>query len=119
MEFDDNLMFIIKKILDSGEKPGSVRWIETVGQAHAAMCTVFVAHCLRVGTEDGFTFWGGSIVYSPEGECISQAEYMLETLHLVDIDLNDLQRVRARLPLLRDERADLTARTLNQILDNQ
>jgi hypothetical protein len=44
---------------------------------------------------------------------------MLETLHLVDIDLNDLQRVRTRLPLLRDERADLTARTLNQILDNQ
>jgi len=41
-----------------------------------------------------------------------------EALTLVDIDLNQLHRTRARLPLLRDERTALVQRELNRILSD-
>lgn len=102
--------------LDEGEKLGSVRWVERVNQAYAGLFTDFVAHTNRVGFEDGLIFWGGSIVYTPEGEPLAQSPYLEEDLLTVTLDLDDLHRQRARLPLLRDERPDLTARTLDRIL---
>ncbi|GAB4473356.1 MAG: carbon-nitrogen hydrolase [Anaerolineae bacterium] len=105
--------------LDRGERPGSVRWIERVSQAYAGVFTVFLAHCLRAGTEDSFTFWGGSIVFAPDGEEIARAPYIDESLLITTIDLNELRRTRARLPLLRDERPELTQKTLARILSEQ
>ena len=102
--------------LDSGERPGSVRWIEQVSQAYAGVFTVFLAHVIRVGNEDGFTFWGGSVIFGPDGERIEQAPYIDEALLVNSIDLGELRRTRNRLPLLRDERPDLTLRTLERIL---
>ncbi len=102
--------------LDIHEKPASVRWVERVTQAYAGLFTNFVAHANRVGFEDGFVFWGGSLVYDPDGELIAQAPYLEEHLLVVPIDTNQLRRTRARLPLLRDERGSLTARTLARIL---
>jgi NAD+ synthase (glutamine-hydrolysing) len=102
--------------LDEGEKLGSVRWVERVNQAYAGLFTDFVAHTNRVGFEDGLIFWGGSIVYTPEGEPLAQSPYLEEDLLIATLDLDALHRQRARLPLLRDERPDLTARTLDRIL---
>lgn len=102
--------------LDKGEILASGRWVERVTQAYAGMFTNFVIHANRVGFEDGFNFWGGSIVYDPDGETIAQAPYFDETLLTVTIDTNHLHRTRARLPLLRDERTALTRRTLSRIL---
>jgi predicted amidohydrolase len=103
--------------LDHGERPGSVRWIERVSQAYAGVFTVFLAHVLRAGTEDGFTFWGGSVVFDPDGEPLAQAPYIDEHLLTSVIDLNQLRRTRVRLPLLRDERTELAQRTLQRILN--
>ena len=102
--------------LDEGEAPGSVRWVERVTQAYANLFTTFVAHANRVGVEDGAIFYGGSLVYQPDGELLAQAPYFDE--HLLAVDLNPAQarRARIRLPLLRDERPELTARTLERIL---
>jgi NAD+ synthase (glutamine-hydrolysing) len=61
-------------------------------------------------------FWGGSTVFDPNGKLLAQAPYFEEALTLVEIDLNQLHRTRARLPLLRDERPDLLERELNRIL---
>jgi hypothetical protein len=36
---------------------------------------------------------------------------------VTEIDLGQIHRTRARLPVLRDERTELTARTLARILD--
>jgi predicted amidohydrolase len=104
--------------LDSGDKLASARWVEHVTRAYASQFTNFVAHTNRVGFEDGFNFWGGSIVYDPDGDCIGQAPYFEEALLTVTLDTDHLHRTRARLPLLRDERASLTARTLERILKN-
>ncbi len=102
--------------LDKGDILASGRWVERVTQAYAGLFTNFVVHTNRVGFEDGFNFWGGSIVYDPDGETIAQAPYFDETLMTVTIDTNHLHRTRARLPLLRDERTGLTMRTLSRIL---
>jgi NAD+ synthase (glutamine-hydrolysing) len=102
--------------LDTGDKLASVRWVERVNQAYAGLFTDFVVHTSRVGFEDGFIFWGGSLIYDPDGELVAQAPYLDEHLLVTAIDLNQLHRTRARLPLLRDERRTLTVRTLERIM---
>lgn len=102
--------------LTDREKLDSARWVERVNRAYASMFTSFVAHCNRVGYEDGLHFWGGATVYDPNGELIAQGPYFEEAVSLVQLDLNQLRRTRARLPLLRDERTNLTMSELQRIL---
>jgi predicted amidohydrolase len=94
----------------------SARWVEHINQAYASLFTVFVAHANRVGYEDGLNFWGGSTVFDPNGDLIAKGPYHEEALTLAEIDLNQLHRTRARLPLLRDERTALMMRELTRIL---
>jgi NAD+ synthase (glutamine-hydrolysing) len=93
----------------------SARWVEHINRAYASLFTAFVAHANRVGFEDGLNFWGGSTVYDPNGELLVKGPYQEEALTLVEIDLNQLHRTRARLPLLRDERTALVQRELGRI----
>ncbi|NMB62612.1 MAG: acyltransferase [Chloroflexi bacterium] len=93
-------------------------WVESINRAYASIFTSFVAHCNRVGFEDGLHFWGGSTVYDPDGNCLVKAPYDEEAYLTVELDLNQLHRTRARLPLLRDERTALVQRELNRILSN-
>jgi predicted amidohydrolase len=95
----------------------SARWVEHINRAYASLFTVFVAHANRVGYEDGLNFWGGSTVYDPNGNLLKKGPYHEEALSLVEIDLNQLHRTRARLPLLRDERTSLVRRELDRILE--
>lgn len=94
----------------------SARWVEHINRAYASLFTSFVAHTNRVGYEDGLNFWGGSTMFDPNGEQLIKAPYHQEALSLVDVDLNQLHRTRARLPLLRDERTSLVQRELGRIM---
>jgi NAD+ synthase (glutamine-hydrolysing) len=94
----------------------SARWVEHINQAYASLFTTFVAHANRVGFEDGLNFWGGATLFDPNGELLLKGPYFEEKLSMAEIDLNQLHRTRARLPLLRDERTALTMRELNRIL---
>jgi predicted amidohydrolase len=93
----------------------SADWVEQINRAYANLFTNFVVHANRVGFEDGLHFWGGSTIFDPNGELIVQVPYMEEKLLVCEIDLNQLQHTRARLPLLRDERTALMLRTLQRI----
>lgn len=93
----------------------TAHWVEHINQAYASLFTAFVAHANRVGFEDGLSFWGGSTVFDPDGEELVRGPYQQEALTLAEIDLNQLHRTRARLPLLRDERTALIARELERI----
>ena len=94
----------------------SARWVEHINRAYASLFTSFVAHANRVGYEDGLNFWGGSTIYDPNGELVAKGPYHQEALTIAQIDLNQLHRTRARLPLLRDERTALVMRELGRIL---
>jgi predicted amidohydrolase len=102
--------------LNDKEKLESARWVERVTKAYASMFTSFVAHANRVGFEDGLLFWGGATVFDPNGEEIAHGPYFEEALVFADLDLNQLRRTRARLPLLRDERTNLVQTELARIL---
>jgi predicted amidohydrolase len=94
----------------------SARWVEHINRAYASLFTTFVAHSNRVGYEDGLNFWGGSTLFGPNGKLIKKGPYHQEALVLAEIDLNQLHRTRARLPLLRDERTHLVAYELERII---
>jgi len=102
--------------LNTGEQLESARWVDHINRAYASLFTSYVAHANRVGFEDGLNFWGASSVYDPDGDLIIRGPYHEEALTLAELDLNQLHRTRARLPLLRDERTNLVARELNRIL---
>ena len=93
----------------------STRWVEHVLKAYASLFTTFVAHANKVGFEDGLHFWGGAVAFDPNGEQIAQGPYHEEALVVTRLDLNQLHRTRARLPLLRDERHALVAREIARI----
>lgn len=91
---------------------------EAIGRfnrVYAELLTSYLLFCNRVGTEDGAMFWGGSAVFGPTGEVVAQAPLLEETLLVAEIDLNEVRRVRSRLPLLGDERLRLTLRELTRI----
>ena len=94
----------------------SSRWVDDITRAYAGLFTSFVVHTNRVGFEDGLNFWGGAAVYSPDGIPLVRGPQHQEALVYAELDLDQLHRTRARLPLLRDEQTDLTLRELNRIL---
>ncbi len=104
--------------LSSEPKLESARWVEEINRAYANLFTSFVIHANRVGYEDGLNFWGGSTVFDPNGRLLAQGPYFEEILINVEIDLNQLHRTRARLPLLRDERTSLVMRELDRVLQS-
>ena len=103
--------------LNESDRLMGTRWVEMVNQAYGSMFTSYILHCNRVGYEDGKNFWGGSSVVDPDGEFMTNGLYFDEALITQEIDLNQLHRTRARLPLLRDERPGLVRRELGRILD--
>ncbi len=95
----------------------SARWVEHINRAYASLFTDFIVHVNRVGYEDGLNFWGGSTVFDPSGELLIKGPYHQEALTLLEVDLNQLHRTRALLPLLRDERTALVMREMTRILN--
>lgn len=103
--------------LSDDSKLESARWVEHINQAYASLFTSFTVHANRVGYEDGLNFWGGSTVFDPNGNLLVRGPYHEEALVTAEIDLNQLHRTRARLPILRDERTGLVQRELGRILN--
>jgi predicted amidohydrolase len=95
----------------------SSRWVEHINQAYASLFTSFIASTNRVGYEDGINFWGGATIHGPDGSLVAKGPYQQEALTIAEIDFSTTQHVRTRLPLLRDERPDLTLTELRRILD--
>jgi len=102
--------------LENNPRLKSSTWVEHTNRAYAGFFTVFVAHTNRVGYEDGLNFWGGSTIFDPDGKLVVRALDFDPSLTISEIDLNQLHRSRAKLPLLRDERTSLVQRELERIL---
>jgi predicted amidohydrolase len=102
--------------LNGEPKLASSAWVEHTNRAYAGLFTTFVVHSNRTGFEDGLNFWGGSTIFDPDGKLVVQGPYFEEALTTSEIDLNQLHRTRAQMPLLRDERPELVQRELERIL---
>lgn len=95
---------------------GSAASWGTLLRATAALTTSFVVFANRVGVDESLIFWGGSRVIGPDGVVIAEAPLFEEALLTVAIDLDEVARARTALPLLRDERHELTRRELDRII---
>ncbi|MGQ0607643.1 MAG: nitrilase-related carbon-nitrogen hydrolase [Chloroflexota bacterium] len=102
--------------------PGSAAGLVAIAGWHkmqdtyALLGTVPIAFCNRVGNEEGLTFWGGSRVLAADGSTIVEGPLWKEALVVGTIDTDDLRIQRYGLPLLADERLELTRRELDRII---
>jgi len=102
--------------LNENPRLSSSQWVEHTNRAYAGLFTTFVAHTNRVGYEDGLNFWGGSTIFDPDGDLVIRVPDFTPALAVAEIDLNELQRTRTRLPLLRDERITMVQKELERII---
>jgi predicted amidohydrolase len=86
-----------------------------INRAYALLFTDFVIHVNRIGREAVGDFWGGSTVYGPDATLLAEGPRHEPALVVATLDTDALRPARHRLPLLRDERADLMVRELERI----
>ena len=92
---------------DEGSQPGSVgRWerlIRDIADEHG----VYAVLANLVGSEGGRMFQGGSMVVGPRGDVRVRGPVFEEALITATVELADIARVRAELPLLSDLKSQL------------
>jgi predicted amidohydrolase len=93
--------------IGAGELPESQEAWELVTRSTALLNTCWVVYCNRVGWEEGSFYTGCSHVVRPGGELALRGPILEEQLLVTDIDLRDADRLRWKLPLLDDERANV------------
>ena len=76
---------------------------QTLLRARAIENQMFVAACNRVGSDPGNLFGGHSCVISPWGDLLLELGEE-EELSMVEIDLQEADRLRAKYPFLKDRR---------------
>jgi omega-amidase len=81
----------------------------TLVPARAIENQIFVAATNRVGKSKDEFFGGHSMVVNPWGEGITDAETSA-TLFIAEIDLDEVNSVRERVPVFKDRRADVYAK---------
>ncbi|MCS5420832.1 MULTISPECIES: nitrilase-related carbon-nitrogen hydrolase [Psychrilyobacter] len=90
-------------------------WDEMM-KTYSKLLTSFYIFAHRVGYEDGVNFFGGSRVYSPNGDILGEAKTFEEEMIVVDLDKRDLRRARINNPVMRDEKPELVMRSLKKII---
>jgi predicted amidohydrolase len=83
---------------------------------YALLGSVPLAFCNRVGNEEGLTFWGGSRIVAADGSTVVEAPLWEEAFVVGTLDTDDVRMQRYGLPLLADERLELTRRELDRII---
>jgi predicted amidohydrolase len=102
--------------------PGSTAGLAAIAGWHKMQDTyallggVPIAFCNRVGNEEGLTFWGGSRVVAADGSTVIEAPLWEEAFVVGAVNTDDVRMQRYALPLLADERLELTRRELDRII---
>jgi len=102
--------------------PGSTAGLVAIAGWHkmqdtyALLGSVPLAFCNRVGNEEGLTFWGGSRVVAADGSTVVEAPLWEEAFVVGTLEADDVRMQRYSLPLLADERLELTRRELDRII---
>jgi N-carbamoylputrescine amidase len=79
---------------------------DTMLRSHAIANGVFVAAVNRTGREGPLRFWGASVVYAPNGECLAKAPHDAPATLVCECDIGRIEWSRTRWPFFRDRRID-------------
>lgn len=74
-----------------------------------------IAFVNRIGSEEGFAFWGGSRIYDPFGNIVARAGRDEECLLVADLSYEDVSRARFELPTVRDSNLGLIQREIDRL----
>ena len=95
---------IIVNVNGSPFHAGKRAFREKMLATRAADNGLFVAYVNLVGGQDELVFDGGSLIFDPEGEIVSEAAQFKEQLLVADLDVEAVFRSRLRDPRTRKER---------------
>ena len=96
----DGARVLVMPSASSTEVPEAEEYWHDLTRFYARMLQCYVVFVNRVGTEGGFTFWGGSHVVDPLGEPVVEAPRLEEAVVFADLDLERVEARRRELPLL-------------------
>lgn len=99
------------------ERLGSQQSWYGILSTHAEMTGCWVAYCNRVGFEDDINFWGGSVLFSPNGEIVTQAPLMDPAVAIGEATKRAIVTARIATPLTATEDWELTLRELADAYD--
>jgi len=105
----------IRGISDGAEQDDNARYWESLNRMYARTFAVSIAYANRVGFEDGVGFWGGSEILDAAGNCVAKAAYYQEDLLIHEVSHDVARRQRIVAPMLRDEDVDLTINELSRL----
>ena len=122
LQAQDGADLLVNIAAGPSRAPGSAAGTAAIAGWHkmqdtyALLGTVGIAFCNRVGNEEGLTFWGGSRVLAADGSTVAEAPLWEEALVVGSLDTDDVRMQRYGMPLLADERLELTRRELDRII---
>ncbi len=93
--------------LDSPEAPANLERWERLAADSASEHGMYVAVAQLVGFEGGKAFAGGSVVAGPSGRILARGPLFESGITRVDLDFEEITRIRAEQPLLSDLRTRL------------
>ncbi len=82
------------------------RWLKVMA-GNAIVNGLFIMRVNRVGSEPKQDFYGMSFCLSPEGDLVDEPTGLQEGVLLVEIDLEEVSRVRREWPLLQNRRPEI------------
>jgi len=118
----DGAQLLVNVAAGPSRAPGSTAGLVAIAGWHkmqdtyALLGSVPLAFCNRVGNEEGLTFWGGSRVIATDGATVVEAPLWEEAFVVGTLETDDVRMQRYNLPLLADERLELTRRELDRII---
>ncbi len=112
-----DILILISASLEhgQGEALSTADKVLSITRAYALLFTDFVLHVNQAGRDANGCYWGGSVLYGPDAAILAEGPRDIPALIVAEIDTGLLGPARRALPLLRDERAGLTARELRRI----
>jgi predicted amidohydrolase len=112
---EDGARVLVMPSCSSTAVPEAEEYWRGLTRFYARMLQCYVVFVNRVGTEAGFTFWGGSHVVDPLGELVVEGPRLEEAVVFADIDLERVEARRRELPLLGEPRLDLLRGELDRL----
>ncbi len=97
---------------------GQLEAWQTMMRSHAIANGLWLGAPNRVGIEQRLEFWGGSLIISPRGELVAQADHESGGLVTADCALDEIDIVRTHWPFFRDRRIDAYDGLLRRWLDD-
>ena len=100
----DNGVSII--VIPAAWPQSRIRHWETLLKARAIENQFLVVGCNAVGTQNGITLGGNSMIVDPLGNVLSQSNYQSQVLAIVDFELGEIARSREDFPVHREKIGD-------------